>query len=513
MIREAKEPEKVVRCAIYTRKSTEDGLEQEFNSLDAQRDAGEALIASQRHEGWECLSTRYDDGGFTGGNLQRPAMQRLMADVEAGRVDCVVVYKVDRLSRSLLDFSKLMEKFEAHGVSFVSVTQQFNTATSMGRLILNVLLSFAQFEREMISERTRDKIAATRRKGKWAGGMPLLGYNVVNTKLVVIPEEAERVHQIFKLYLHHLSLLETVKEINERGWRTKLWTTKKGTTRGGRLFDKNNLRALLTNPTYTGKVKYRDELFNGEHEAIIEESVFKTTARRLRQNRLGGGEKSRGRQGALLRGVLRCKHCDRAMVHNSSTKRNRRYRYYVCSGAKKRGHKSCPSPSIPADQIETFVVNEIRAISGDHQLIEDIIKQSHGTVQTKIDELERERESTTEFLRSYHGQLQHLAITNAPLELVTDVQTRIRVSERRLLEVDEQFAALKRKLPERANIKDSLQRFDDLWESMRPRERNELVELLIQSIEYDGVAGTVDIHFHATGISTLGQSETTNANE
>ncbi len=241
------------------------------------------MIASQRHEGWECLSTKYDDGGFTGGNLQRPAMQRLMADVEAGRIDCVVVYKVDRLSRSLLDFSKLMEKFEAHGVSFVSVTQQFNTATSMGRLILNVLLSFAQFEREMISERTRDKIAATRRKGKWAGGMPLLGYDVVDTKLVVVPEEAERVRQIFKLYLHHLSLLETVKEINERGWRTKLWTTKKGTTRGGRLFDKNNLRALLTNPTYTGKVKYRDELFNGEHEAIIEESVFKTTARRLRQ--------------------------------------------------------------------------------------------------------------------------------------------------------------------------------------------------------------------------------------
>lgn len=513
MIKQVHAPEKVVRCVVYTRKSTEDGLEQEFNSLDAQREAGEALIASQRHEGWECLSTRYDDGGFTGGNLQRPAMQRMMADVEAGRVDCVVVYKVDRLSRSLLDFSKLMEKFEAHGVSFVSVTQQFNTATSMGRLILNVLLSFAQFEREMISERTRDKIAATRRKGKWAGGMPLLGYDVVDTKLVVIPEEAERVRQIFKLYLHHRSLLETVKDVNERGWRTKLWTTKKGNSRGGKLFDKNNLRALLTNPTYLGKVKYRDELFSGEHEAIVEESVFKTTARRLRDNRLGGSEKSRVRQGALLRGVLRCKHCDRAMVHNSTTKRNRRYRYYVCSGAQKRGHRTCPSPSIPGDQIETFVVNEIRTISGDSQLIEDIFQQTHEASKTKIDDLEKEKQSTVDFLRSYHGQLQHLAITEAPLELVTDVQTRIRVSERRLLEVEEELAALKRKLPNRANIKDSLERFDDLWESMRPRERNELVELLIQSIEYDGVAGTVDIHFHAAGINTLGKPQDPNAKD
>lgn len=196
-----KTPVKTVRCAIYTRKSTEEGLEQEFNSLDAQREAGEAYIKSQQHEGWICSPTQYDDGGFTGANMERPALRRLLADIDAGRVDCVMVYKVDRLSRSLLDFARIMESFERNKVSFVSVTQAFNTASSMGRLVLNVLLSFAQFEREMISERTRDKIAAARRKGKWSGGMPILGYTVVNTKLVVVPDEADRVREIFSLYL------------------------------------------------------------------------------------------------------------------------------------------------------------------------------------------------------------------------------------------------------------------------------------------------------------------------
>jgi site-specific DNA recombinase len=220
-----------VRCAIYTRKSTEEGLEQEFNSLDAQRDAGEAFIASQRHEGWQCLPDHYDDGGFTGGNIDRPALHRMLADIEAGKIDCVVVYKVDRLSPSLLDFAKLMGSFDTHGVSFCSVTQQFNTATSMGRLILNVLLSFAQFEREMISERVRDKIAASRRKGKWSGGMPILGYTVKDTKLVVHKVEAERVRQIYQLYLEYQSLLATVAELNRRGWTTKRWTTQKETAR------------------------------------------------------------------------------------------------------------------------------------------------------------------------------------------------------------------------------------------------------------------------------------------
>ena len=233
----SKEPKKILRCAVYTRKSTEEGLEQEFNSLDAQRESGESYIKSLKHEGWECVPTQYDDGGFTGANMERPGLRRLLADIEAGRIDCVIVYKVDRLSRSLLDFTKIIEIFDRHKVAFVSVTQAFNTASSMGRLILNVLLSFAQFERDMISERTRDKIGAARRKGRWVGGIPILGYTVQNSKLIVDPLEALRVKNIFEMYLEQKSSLAVAREINDRGWRTKQWITKKDKTVGGQLFN------------------------------------------------------------------------------------------------------------------------------------------------------------------------------------------------------------------------------------------------------------------------------------
>src|SRR5215470_12022495 len=216
-------PPQTVRCAIYTRKSTEEGLDQEFNSLDAQREAAQAYIASQQHAGWSLLPERYDDGGYTGGNMDRPALAQLLRDIAGGRIDCVVVYKVDRLSRSLLDFAKMMETFEQHQVAFVSITQQFNTATSMGRLVLHILLSFAQFEREIIAERTWDKMAAARRKGKWAGGMPLLGYDVEprSSKLVVNAAEAQRVRAIFRLYLEHEGWLPVLAELQRRGWVSK----------------------------------------------------------------------------------------------------------------------------------------------------------------------------------------------------------------------------------------------------------------------------------------------------
>ncbi|QDT60537.1 DNA-invertase hin [Stieleria bergensis] len=238
------EQPKNIRCAIYTRKSTEEGLDQEFNSLDAQRESSESFIASQKQEGWVALPARYDDGGFSGGNLERPAMKRLMADIEAGLVDCVVVYKVDRLSRSLLDFSRIMGTFDEQGVSFVSVTQQFNTTHSMGRLTLNILLSFAQFEREIIGERIRDKIAAQRRRGKWAGGIPVLGYDVDRSgpspKLVVNADEAAQVRRIFAMYLEHESLMPVVHELERRDWRMKVWRTKSGKAKGGRDFDKSS---------------------------------------------------------------------------------------------------------------------------------------------------------------------------------------------------------------------------------------------------------------------------------
>jgi len=244
----------MVRCAIYTRKSTGEGLEQSFNTLDALREAAEAFINSQRHEGWIGLPDRYDDGGYTGANMDRPALKRVLDDVKAGAVNCIVVYKVDRLTRSLLDFARIVEVLDKHGACFVSVTQQFDTTNSLGRLTLNILLSFAQFEREMIAERTKDKMGAARRRGKWVGGNLVLGYDVSpqGGSLVVNREEASRVSEIFALYAEHKSLITVVQELDHRGWLTKAWTTKSGRAAGGKNFTKNRLYNLLTNTSTPG---------------------------------------------------------------------------------------------------------------------------------------------------------------------------------------------------------------------------------------------------------------------
>jgi site-specific DNA recombinase len=262
-----------MRCAIYTRKSSEEGLAQEFNSLDAQRESAEAYILSQRAAGWTVLPDRYDDGGYTGANLERPALRRLLADVECGRIDCVVIYKVDRLSRSLLDFARLMGTFEEREISLVSVTQQFNTTASLGRLTLNILLSFAQFERELIAERTRDKMSAARRKGKWVGGTPVLGYDVApgGGKLVVNEEEAQQVRAAFVLYREHRTLAPVLQHIHQQQWTTKRWTTRSGTVHGGRAFSGRDLIRLLNNVIYIGKVHSQGQTYPGEHAAIIEE--------------------------------------------------------------------------------------------------------------------------------------------------------------------------------------------------------------------------------------------------
>jgi site-specific DNA recombinase len=376
-----------VRCAIYTRKSTEEGLEQEFNSLDAQRESGEAYIASQAQEGWTCLETHYDDGGFTGGNMDRPALRRLLADIEARKIDCVVVYKVDRLSRSLLDFARLIATFDKHQVAFVSVTQQFNTASSMGRLILNVLLSFAQFERELVSERTRDKIAAARKKGKWSGGMPLLGYDVVNGKLAVNAQEAERVHQIFSLYIRRRSLSAVIRELGRRGWTNKAWTTRRGSLRGGRPFTKGTLHRLLTNVTFTGRVRHKRSVYDGEHQAIVPQKLFDRVQEVLREQG-PGRDAPRSRHTMLLAGLLRCAACGCVMVHSYASHGAKRYHYYVCSGAQRRGWSTCPSPSVPAAEIERFVVEEVRTVARENACAIDELSTPLASVESTWDLLD-----------------------------------------------------------------------------------------------------------------------------
>jgi site-specific DNA recombinase len=504
-----------VRCAIYTRKSTEDGLEQEFNSLDAQRDAGENYIRSQVHEGWEIVADHYDDGGFTGGNMDRPALRRLMADIEAGRVDCVVVYKVDRLSRSLLDFARMMETFEKYKVSFVSVTQQFNTASSMGRLVLNVLLSFAQFEREIISERTRDKIAAARRKGKWVGGMPLLGFDVDRrgSKLTVNDDEAARVRAIFELYLEHQSLLAVIHELDARGWCNKRWTTRKGVERGGKPFTKKSLHKLLTNVTYVGKLRYKDEVHDGEHAAIVDAAVWERVQALLQRNGRSGGAEVRNKFGALLKGLLRCVPCDSAMTPTHATRDGtKRYRYYVCCHAQQRGWQNCPSPSIPATEIERFVVDQIRAIGRDPDLIRETVAQARQQAEAELAALEAERASLERELARWNAEVRdvvaHVGSSDADSPAVArlaDLQDRIRGAERRATEVREQMHAIRARSVDQQEVAQALARFDPVWNSLTPREQARVVELLVERVDYDGARGKVAVTFHPNGIRDFGE--------
>ena len=495
-----------VRCAIYTRKSTEEGLEQEFNSLDAQRESAEAYIKSQQHEGWTCIPDRYDDGGFTGGNMDRPALRRLMADIEAGRIDCVVVYKVDRLSRSLLDFAQLMAKFDKHQIAFVSVTQQFNTTNSMGRLMLNVLLSFAQFEREIISERTRDKIAATRRKGKWCGGLPPLGYDVVDTKLVLNQTEAEQVRAIFDLYIQHEGLIGVVQELDARGWRTKQWTTKKGTTKGGRPYDKNTLYGMLRNVVYLGKLKYKSEVHEGEHDPVISQDVWNRVQSLLQRNGSNGGALIRNRFGAILKGLLYCKSCDCSMSPTHATKQNKRYRYYVCNNATKRGWHNCSGQSLPANEIERFVLDQIRCIGRDPAVIGETIRQARMQSTQQIELLTQEQKRLERDLGKYERSTQALVSAERSTKdtaKLAELQSRIRPIEQRLSEVRDELQALQRQLIDEVDVTTALGQFDNVWQSLKVAEQNRLIRLLIERVDYSGEAGTIVVTFQPNGIRTL----------
>src|SRR3974390_1914141 len=332
------------RCAIYTRKSSEEGLEQEFNSLAAQREACEAYIRSQRHEGWILSRTRYDDGGFSVGKLERPGLQGLLADIQAGRIDIVVVYKVDRLTRSLADFARLVEIFDAQGVSFVSVTQQFNTTSSMGRLTLNVLLSFAQFEREVTGERIRDKIAASKKKGMWMGGNVPLGYDARERTLVINPAEAETVRRIFALYLE-LGCVRRVKEEADRlGLRTKCTKTRSGTARGGRPFSRGHIYGLLANPIYTGRIAHKGNLSPGLQPAVIDKAPWPAVRNQLAANTSDHRHRAKAAEPSLLAGLLVDARGAR-LTPSHAIKKGRRHPHYIRLAAHRGRSRSRPRPA------------------------------------------------------------------------------------------------------------------------------------------------------------------------
>ena len=373
---ETKQPKKLNYCAIYTRKSSTEGLDKDFTSLDAQREAALSYIQSQKHEGWLPLPETYDDGGFTGANIDRPGLQKLLSDIKNQKINCVVVYKVDRLSRSLTDFAKLLEFFDKNGITFVSVTQHFNTNTSMGRLTLNILLSFAQFEREIISERTKDKLSAARKRGQWTGGYIPIGYRLEEKdkkkKLVIEPEGAKLVKEIFDLYLKGNSTLKITQIFNERDLRTYQITCKNGRVIGGVKFSVAKIQWMLRYVAYMGKVEYNGQIYDGEHEAIIDEETFKKTQALLDQNHRERKVTKNTDCTGLLSHILHCKVCNTFMVHTYTIKHGtHKYRYYTCTNAQKYGHSSCPTRSVNSKAIEDAVINCLQEIYSNKQKTEN----------------------------------------------------------------------------------------------------------------------------------------------
>jgi site-specific DNA recombinase len=346
------------RCAVYTRKSTEEGLDMEFNSLDAQREACEAYVASQKAEGWTLVPDRFDDGGFSGANLERPALKRLIADIEARRIDVVVVYKIDRLSRSLMDFAKLVEVFDRNSVTFVSVTQAFNTTTSMGRLTLNILLSFAQFEREVIGERIRDKFAASRKKGMWMGGWAPLGYDIRDRKLIINTAEAASVRTIFQRFARVGSMTKLVPMLAKEGI----------TAKSGKPIDKGYLYRVINNRLYIGEAVHKGTAYRGEHEAIVDRVLWDRVHAILRESPRKRAADTRARTPALLKGIIFGPN-GKALTPTHTRRNGRLYRYYVSTDVLKRDAASCSLRRVPAAEIENAVIDQLRGLLRDSEIV------------------------------------------------------------------------------------------------------------------------------------------------
>ncbi len=473
------------RCAIYTRKSTTNGLEQEFNSLDAQRESCEAYARSQ---GWVLVETRYDDGGFTGANVERPAFQRLLADVDAKRVDVVVVYKVDRLSRSLLDFSKVMDRFNEAGVAFVSVTQNFSTADAIGRLTLNMLMSFAEFEREMIAERTRDKIHAARKKGKWTGGPVPYGYDVRNGKLFANELEAVVVREIYDGYLRHRSLVRILEELRAKGRLPKHYTTKTGTVGGASAWTVANVLRILRSPLYIGKITIGDAVYDGEHEGLVPLEIFQKVGAILGENAPMTKSVQRG---YMLRGVLRCGVCNSAMTPASAYKGKREYRYYRCTKRDREGRGACPTRPLPAQGVEAFVVERLRQIAGDAKLAHRVTVGVQARVTSAQEKLEAEHRELPRQIGQLSAETKTLVASMGSMGEAGRVALSGRLDQvaQAMVQAQERLHHVERRLDQLQQVRaeaewtaTTLASFEKLWDKLTEENRSRLIASLIERV-------------------------------
>jgi site-specific DNA recombinase len=458
---------------------------------------------------WQVADT-YRDAGYSGGILERPSLRRLIRDVEEDRIQVVVVYKIDRLSRSISQFYQVWGVLERKGVDLVSATQDLNTTTSQGKLMLNMLLSFGQFEREQIGERTRDKVAAARRKGRWTGGVPVLGYDVDprGGRLLVNEDEAVMVREVFSIYLRERSLTRVIEEVERRGWRRKTWTKRDGVLREGSRFDKPSLLCLLRNPLFAGKVHHRGTLHDGAHPAIVDEAVWTQVQGLLRRNGSTGGKDVRNRHGALLRGLLQCASCGSAMNHSFTTKRDgTRYRYYRCATNEKRGAFACPGGSVPAQEVEQRVVERIREIGKDPVLVAEVARQARDQMDERRAVLKAEQCQLGKDLKRERASLRRLAASHGrngdASGRLAAAQQRIETVEKRLLTVARELDPTKQQTIDERQVANALSAFNSVWEALIPTEQARILGLLTERIAYDGRVQRLELALRPSGIGSL----------
>jgi site-specific DNA recombinase len=492
-----------VRVAVYCRKSVDKGNGGEFGSIEAQREAVEAYVASQRGNGWSALPEHYDDLGLSGKNTGRPAFQRLLTDVRDGRVDLVAVYRLDRLSRSQRDFLDVLDLFERHGVQFVSITEHFDTSTPMGRFALGILIQVAQLEREVTAERVRDKVVASRRRGMWTGGQVPLGYTSQDGKLVVNRAEAETVREIFAAFLAAGSVTGTLDALRERGV----------TARGCRVFTKASLRNLLANPVVAGMVRAGDDVVEAQHDAVVDRETW-DRAQELLTCREPRARRLRRPSGALLSGLLRCGVCGAAMVQHATSKRTKGYRYYACHRRIREGAAACPGSTVPAAALETFVVEKIRAVGRDPSVLTETVAAARAQLAARGPEIDRERQRLKDEKRRLDEESECLAAAIAEGGDAKALCTRLDRTAAALEEIASKAEALlaeKKRLKsaviDEAELTAAVAAFAPVWEHLLRDERQRLLRLLIEEVRYDAAAGEATIQFDPEGFRLLAREQ------
>lgn len=485
-------------CAIYTRKSTDENLGGDFTSLDSQREYCESFIKSREGENWRAFPVEYNDPGFTGGNIDRPGMKKLLADAKAGKFQVVVTYKYDRLSRNTKDFLHVLDIFDKHGIVYVSVTQPIDTSSSVGRLMRSILVDFSQFERELISERTRDKRAAMAKRGKWPGGQPPLGYDVdVDTKkLMINAVEAKQVRLLYETYAKTKSLSQAAIALNKEGLRMKRWTTRGEQLRGGRRFNKSNLDYMLRNPVYIGKIRHKDDVYEGEHKGIVDADLFQRVVRQLASNAQKNTSPNQDKHNFMLRGLVRCGSCGQQMTPNFAYSKGRKYFYYKCVSVNKLDKSACPTKSAPARELEGLVLDRLAFLGKNKRVVDEVVerarkmtgtelpakKQEKVRLVAEIGRIESEVGNITNILAS---QGQAAPQYRALMDKLGHVQGRREELEKQVQRIDCEVVELETRQIDAEIIRRNLESFSLSFPRLSPQNQKELLALLIEEIIYD----------------------------